>query len=426
MVVINCRTRGRTGERCLMRPGILPGRGKGKMKGKFDSKKKKRLMLGLIIFLVWLVVAAACAEPIGFGFVNAKDVALRRGIGGKKVLARLPKDTCVWIHGSETDQKGTEWFHINAGLKIKGGSYNYTGWMKAEFIDAGEKVWNHIVSVSSNNWGMIALRSDGTAETAARPMMVAPVVNQWSTGRGWTDRFKSRIVQVEALYNGFAVLTEEGDCYENYQTSPIGRNIRLIGEDSSNYALSKENVFLYSSDLKWVVPSKEPGTEKLRDVRKLMNESGGIFMLTDQGDTLVALEYEPGLPMPDWKDWTALRTLSVMPYSPGEGFAYETWMGAGIREDGSILSWPDFVTTAVSGWEDMKDIKLAQTYILGLKNDGTAMTAGLKGGSAPDVSHWTDVIGIETDDTYCVGICQDGTLVFAGEHVFMGDGKAIR
>ena len=89
------------------------------MKGKFDSEKKKRVMLGLIISLVWLVVAAACAEPIGFGFVNAKDVALRRGIGGKKVLARLPKDTCVWIHGSETDQKGTEWFHVNAGMKSR-------------------------------------------------------------------------------------------------------------------------------------------------------------------------------------------------------------------------------------------------------------------------------------------------------------------
>ena len=74
----------------------------------------------------------------------------------------------------------------------------------------------------------------------------------------------------------------------------------------------------------------------------------------------------------------------------------------------------------------LKEVKLAQTYILGLKTDGTALTAGLRGGVAPDVSHWTDVIGIETDDTYCVGIRQDGTLVFAGEHVFMGDGKNIQ
>ena len=110
---------------------------------KFDHGKKNKWMSGLIIVLMCLGFAAACAEPMGFGFVNAKDVALRRGIGGKKVLARLPKNTCVWIHGSETDQKGTEWFHVNAGMKIKGGSYDYTGWMKAEFIDAGEKVWNN-------------------------------------------------------------------------------------------------------------------------------------------------------------------------------------------------------------------------------------------------------------------------------------------
>ena len=395
---------------------------------KFDYGKKNKWMLSLIIVLMCLGLAAACAEPMGFGFVNAKDVALRRGIGGKKVLARLPKNTCVWIIESETDKKGTEWFHVNAGMKIKGGSYNYTGWMKAEFIDAGDKVWNNIVSVSSNNWGMIALRADGTAETASRPIMIATMKNQWSTGRGWTDRFESRIVQVQALYNGFEVLTEEGDIYINGQISPIGQGFRLIGEESSNYALSNENAFrsLYSSDLKWVVPSGEPDAEQARRVIKLMNEPGGVFMLTDAGDTLAALEYEPNLPMPDWKDWTGLRTLSVRPYSPGEGLPYETWMGAGIRKDGSLLTWPDFVTSAVSGWEDIKEVKLAQTYVLGLKTDGTALTAGLKGGAAPDVSHWTDVIGIETDDTYCVGIRQDGTLVFAGEHVFMGDGKDIQ
>ena len=395
---------------------------------KFENGKKNKLMVGLLIVLMCLGFAVACAEPMGFGFVNAKDVALRRGIGGKKVLARLPKNTCVWIHGSETDKKGTEWFHVNAGMKIKGGSYDYTGWMKAEFIDAGEKVWNNIVSVSSNNWGMIALRADGTAETAARPIMIAPTVDKWSAGRGWTDRFESRIVQVQALYNGFEVLTEEGDIYINNQMSPIGRGFRLIGEESSSYALSNENAFrsIYSSDLKWVVPSGEPDAEQVRRVIKLMNEPGGIFMLTDAGDTLAALEYEPNLPMPDWKDWTGLRTLSVRPYSPGEGLPYETWMGAGIRKDGSLLTWPDFVTSAVSGWEDIKEVKLAQTYILGLKTDGTAITAGLRGGAAPDVSHWTDVIGIETDGTYCVGIRQDGTLVFAGEHVFMGDGKDIQ
>ncbi len=313
-------------------------------------------------------------------------------------------------------------------MKIKGGSYNYTGWMKAEFIDAGEKVWNNIVSVSSNNWGMIALRSDGTAETASRPIMIATMMDEWSTGRGWTDRFESRIVQVEALYNGFAVLTEEGDCYVNYQMSPIGQGLRLIGEESSGYALSKGNAFIsmYPSNLKWAVPSREPDAEKLRHVIKLMNESGGVFMLTEQGDPLAALEYEPALPMPDWRDWTGLRTLSVRPYSPGEGLPYETWMGVGVREDGSILSWPEFVTSAVSGWKDMKEVLLAQSYVLGLKTDGTAVTAGLKGGAAPDVSHWTDVTGIETDDTYCVGIRQDGTLVFAGEHVFMDDGKNVQ
>ena len=49
--------------------------------------------------------------PVDFGFVNAKDVVLRREAGGK-IIARLPKDACVLVE----DAKGVRWLNLNAGL----------------------------------------------------------------------------------------------------------------------------------------------------------------------------------------------------------------------------------------------------------------------------------------------------------------------
>lgn len=56
-----------------------------------------------------LVAGTAPAEdagtPIGFGFVNADAVALRKEPGGERIT-RLPQDTLVWVKDSETDSRG--------------------------------------------------------------------------------------------------------------------------------------------------------------------------------------------------------------------------------------------------------------------------------------------------------------------------------
>ena len=133
----------------------------------------KKLLCVLVLLSILICAALpACAEteevPVGFGFVNAKDVALRREAGGK-IIARLPKDACVWVKDSKTDAKGVRWLRLNAALN-EGANVDYTGWMKAEFVDTADEVWHDVVDVSCGSWGMIALKKDGTAETAGRPV----------------------------------------------------------------------------------------------------------------------------------------------------------------------------------------------------------------------------------------------------------------
>jgi hypothetical protein len=80
----------------------------------------KKLLCVLVLLSILICAAPpACAEteevPVGFGFVNAKDVALRREACGK-IIARLPKDACVWVKDAKTDAKGVRWLNLNAGL----------------------------------------------------------------------------------------------------------------------------------------------------------------------------------------------------------------------------------------------------------------------------------------------------------------------
>ncbi len=90
---------------------------------------KTRAAAAWLLFLLILPFCAG-AEVLGFGFVNDRDVAIRREPGGKTV-GRLPEDTCVWILDSREDKKGALWYRINAGVNRDHANLDYTGWMMA-------------------------------------------------------------------------------------------------------------------------------------------------------------------------------------------------------------------------------------------------------------------------------------------------------
>ena len=88
---------------------------------------------------------------------------------------------------------------------------------------------------------------------------------------------------------------------------------------------------------------------------------------------------------------------------------------AGVKKDGTAQAWPEMLENALAGWSDLADVQLGTGYALGLKKDGTAVSAGLPGTQAPDVSGWRNVTAIAAGRGFCVGITESGGLVFAGE-----------
>ena len=128
-------------------------------------KKKIPALLccALLLCLVFLTVFSSCAsaETLGFGMVNAPDVAIRTDAAGKKIT-RLPEGTCVWITDSKTDNTGELWYHVQAQNTAESGCPVYNGWMKAEFVDAGSRLWHDIQTVKASAYAMIVLKKDGT------------------------------------------------------------------------------------------------------------------------------------------------------------------------------------------------------------------------------------------------------------------------
>ena len=330
---------------------------------------KRLLLILLVLTTLCLMLPAAAESPLGWGFVNASDVALRREMGGK-VLTRLPENTCVWINGSATDKNGVTWYNIRTGLHTGNANYDFSGWMMASFIDAGEAIWHDVTAIATGNHGLIALRADGSTETAGRPV-VAMDGSGWVSPRGWSAPYGSAVrVGVPHTGNEYFIVTEEGAFVSSVNGLPDAS-----GHRRADALEAAEPVIL-----------GEPFPGWCSDADTVLIRSAGL---------------------PDLANPT--RGLPVCVY-------------IALRADGSLLAEPAAIASLLSGWADMKDIRLCSTWVMGLRRDGTVRLVSLQGAAVPDVSHWHNIVAIGLGNDWCVGLLADGTLVFAGDHVFMDEG----
>ena len=388
---------------------------------------KTRAAAAWLLFLLILPFCAG-AEVLGFGFVNDRDVAIRREPGGKTV-GRLPEDTCVWILDSREDKKGALWYRINAGVNRDHANLDYTGWMMAKFVDAGETLWHDVIQVSAMGQGMIAVRSDGTAEAAGRPVVSAKD-GGWVCIRGRAAA--SRPVAEAACYwaNAFAFVTDDGRIHgvETEDDRFIDDRVRLLSGYDLLFALGSDGRLKCAlrdtvSGLRWIRPESEPDGAAMARVVQIVSTDCRVLMRTDGGEIWAAgwSRDDSPVPEPDWSTWTDAVSLAAgrADFRSGEP---NQMMAAAVRSDGTVTAYPEALLQAIGGWTDLADVQLSAHGALGLRRDGTVVSAGWNGYPAMDVSGWTDIAAVSAADDYCVGLRRDGTLVFAGSHVFMRDG----
>jgi len=89
-----------------------------------------------------------------------------------------------------------------------------------------------------------------------------------------------------------------------------------------------------------------------------------------------------------------------------------------VRSDGTVFAIGENEDGQcdVSGWTDIISVVMGYEFSMGLKSDGTVVTAG---GYAADhmneCAKWTDIVGIWGYRNFVVGLKADGTVVCAGE-----------
>ena len=88
---------------------------------------------------------------------------------------------------------------------------------------------------------------------------------------------------------------------------------------------------------------------------------------------------------------------------------------AALKSDGTVLHQKtydarDYGQGNVSGWRNIVAVECSDTCTVGLRSNGTVITAGKNDNGECDVEDWTDIVAVSADN-YIVGLKADGTVV---------------
>ena len=389
----------------------------------------RKILRNALLCLVILTVFCSCAsaELIGFGLVNAGDVAIRKDAGGGKIT-RLQKGDTLWITDMKTDRQGDLWYRVRTQTNSKNGRVNRTGWVKAEFVDAGDSLWHDIKAVKAASYGMIALKTDGTVLCAGE-----------NTDAGSQDLYAALrdVRQIGTCTIGWSFFAVDGSgrLYRDALEVRTKNRIRLAG-NTDLICITEDNRLQVNYEgntrIEWVYP-QNGGDTLLPQVTAMTDSYGKYLFLTEDGKVYCANEdgypTEDYYPEPDWGTWTDVVSLnaSIIPCGTYEmgGHTLRKYVPAfaAVRKDGTVLAAPAELAALTAGWNNIRKVAIGTDWILGETQDGRVLAAGIEGAVPPDVSGWTDITDIANGRTYCVGIRENGTLLFAGEFQFDDSGS---
>lgn len=72
----------------------------------------------------------------------------------------------------------------------------------------------------------------------------------------------------------------------------------------------------------------------------------------------------------------------------------------------------------VHQWSDLLQIANGNTYMVGLKSDGTVVSAGIFSGDYLNVESWTSILQVDAGHYYTVGLKSDGSVLCVGENSY--------
>ena len=90
----------------------------------------------------------------------------------------------------------------------------------------------------------------------------------------------------------------------------------------------------------------------------------------------------------------------------------------GLKSDGTVMTAGsnDFDECDIAAWDDIIAISAGFAHTAGLKSDGTVVAAGWTRENRCNVTEWTDIIAISAGFAQTVGLKSDGTVVAIGSN----------
>lgn len=375
----------------------------------------KRMLLCLAILMTVLGLPDAQAEtPPGFGYINTNRTNIRESIGGP-IVTQLDDGDAVYVIKQQPDGEGRLWYLVNTE---RGNDRAITVWVQARYVTAGSQLFHHIVQVAAGENGLLALQSDGrvagVADENADTRVFRDTIAQWKNVR-----------QVACGFMTYLALCEDGslrgfgnNAYEDWNSI---RNVRLLDAKGSNIAFVTEAGVCNQQNYTPCYTLGEP-LDWQRATQITACYWGTIALYPDGGVTGVMYQVE-NLPTEFQRieDWRGLVAMDCGDYSLpilGAKDVYLRPLLVGLHADGTVSTLPERQIPGTETWTGLKDAKAGWDFIIGLRANGTVVSAGSNDTLAKQVSEWSDVKTIDASMGYCVGLKTDGTLLFAGEYTF--------
>jgi len=90
----------------------------------------------------------------------------------------------------------------------------------------------------------------------------------------------------------------------------------------------------------------------------------------------------------------------------------------GLKTDGTLVTAGrnDYGQRDVGGWTNIIQVAAGETWTVGLKSDGTAVAVGRNLEGQCDVGHWTNIVQVAAGFEHTVGLKSNGTVVATGDN----------
>ena len=105
---------------------------------------------------------------------------------------------------------------------------------------------------------------------------------------------------------------------------------------------------------------------------------------------------------------------NVLDVASGNYFAVFLFSDGTVGAFGTEMTTKEDVAKWVADWTDIIAIDASDSHVVGLKADGTVVTAGPNYSGRCDVSDWKDIVQIAAGGYCTLGLRADGTVVYAG------------